>query len=170
MESTTTSFPPGSRTSMSGRSCPSPVWIVDCSTKSQWETIPAISTTLRSWISPHEPRVEGRFSAETRLPVSLRSVSVPCVNVRTISASWTCESRRSRSRRESSLSTLPSFSWTGSTSRLISAVRARHLARGALLLGAALVGEALRQRIAGLLEHVSRDRLQFVARRARGWV
>ena len=47
----------------------------------------------------------------------------PCVSVRTISASCTCASRRSRSRRASSLSTLPSFSCTGSTSRLISAVR-----------------------------------------------
>ena len=32
--------PPGRRTSMSGRSAPSPVWIVLCSTKSQWETMP----------------------------------------------------------------------------------------------------------------------------------
>ena len=37
--------------------------------------MPAISTTLRSWISPQEPRVEGRLSAETRLPVSWRSAA-----------------------------------------------------------------------------------------------
>jgi hypothetical protein len=108
---------------MSGRSRPSSVWIVDCSTKSQWATMPASSTTLRSWISPHDPRVSGRFSAVTSSPVSLRRVSVPSVSARTISDSWTCPSRRSRSRRPSSLSTFVSFSCTGPTICLSSSER-----------------------------------------------
>ena len=69
---------------MSGRRMPSPVWMVLCSTKSQWATMPAISTTLRSWISPHEPRVLGRRSADTRLPVSARRLPTPSPRERTI--------------------------------------------------------------------------------------
>src|SRR5208283_4916475 len=38
-----------------------------------------------------------------------------------------------------------------------------HLARGALLFGPALVGEALRQGVARLCEHVHGDRLELVA-------
>ncbi len=38
-----------------------------------------------------------------------------------------------------------------------------HLSSTALLLGTALIGQALRQRIPGLLEHVGGDRLHFVA-------
>jgi hypothetical protein len=40
----------------------------------------------------------------------------------------------------------------------------RHLARGALLLHAARLGDALGQRLAGLGEHVDRDRRQLLAR------
>ena len=123
LESTTTSLPPGSRTSMSGRSAPSSVSIVLCSRKSQWDTMPAISTTLRSWISPHEPRVAGRFRAETRFPASWRSVPTPSPSWRSICASSPCASRRSRSRRPISLSILPSFSCTGRISPLISSAR-----------------------------------------------
>ncbi len=40
---------------------------------------------------------------------------------------------------------------------------ARHLAGGALLLGAARLLEALGERVAGLAQHVQRDRLQLLA-------
>ena len=95
---------------MSGRRRPSAEWIVLCSMKSQWETMPAISTTLRSWISPQAPRVSGRLRAETRLPVSWRKLPTPWPRVCTICASspWAC--LRSRSSREISLSMRPSFS------------------------------------------------------------
>ena len=80
--------------------------------------MPAISTTLRSWISPQEPRVAGRFSADTRLPVSWRSVPTPSPSWRTICASSPCAWRRSRSRRPISLSIRPSFSCTGADDAL----------------------------------------------------
>src|ERR1700677_509315 len=133
LESTTTILPPGRRTSMSGRSAPSLVWIVLCSRKSQCETMPAISTTLRNWISPHEPRVAGRLSAETRLPVSWRSVPTPSPSWRIICASSPWAWRRSRSRREISLALRPRL--TG----------------------------ALGQLLAGVGEHVDGDGLEIVA-------
>ena len=43
--------------------------------KSQWLTIPASSTTLRSCIWPHWPRAFGLRSAVTSAPVSVRSRS-----------------------------------------------------------------------------------------------
>ena len=49
---------------------PSPSRVVGCSTKSQCWTMPAISTTRRSWISPQRPRTCGARSAVTRLLVS----------------------------------------------------------------------------------------------------
>ena len=60
---------------MSGRSRPSSVPTLSCSTKSQWASMPAISTTRRSWISPQRPRTAGAFSAWTRLLVSCCSFS-----------------------------------------------------------------------------------------------
>ncbi len=45
---------------MSGRSLPSAPSVVTCCSKSQCSTIPAISTTRRSCISPQRPRVAGR--------------------------------------------------------------------------------------------------------------
>src|SRR5665647_2338685 len=62
----TTFLPPASRTSMSGRSRPSSVRTWLCSTKSTCSTIPAASTTLRSWISPHRPRTWPDLSAVPR--------------------------------------------------------------------------------------------------------
>ncbi len=57
-ESITIDLPPGSFTITSGRSTrPSSPGIVCCSSKSQYDSIPAISITRRSWISPHWPRV-----------------------------------------------------------------------------------------------------------------
>ena len=57
-ESITIDLPPGSFTITSGRSCrPSSPSIVCCSSKSQYESIPAISITRFSWISPQRPRV-----------------------------------------------------------------------------------------------------------------
>ena len=44
-----------------------------CSRKSQYSSIPASSSTLRSCSSPHRPRVCGSLRAFTRLPVSVCS-------------------------------------------------------------------------------------------------
>ena len=79
LASTTTWAPPGRWTSTSGRSRPSSVVAETCSVKSQWATIPAISTTRRSCTSPHRPRVCGARSAVTKLAVSRwsRSLAVP---------------------------------------------------------------------------------------------
>ena len=106
---------------------------------------PAISTTLRSWISPQEPRVAGRFSAETRLPVSWRSVPTPSPSWRIICASSPCAWRRSRSRRPISLSIRPSFSCTGLTMPLISSARRGHLAGSRAPPRRGGVAEALRR-------------------------
>ena len=59
-------LPPASRTTMSGRSVPSPPRTVTCSSKSQRALIPASSTTRRSCISPQRPRASGRRRAVTR--------------------------------------------------------------------------------------------------------
>ena len=65
---------PGSLTTRSGRRRLSSVATCACVSKSQCSSIPAISTTRRSWISPQRPRTFGRSrSALTRFPVSLRS-------------------------------------------------------------------------------------------------
>ena len=47
--------------------------VLSCSMKSQYSTMPAISTTRRSWISPQRPRTLGRLSERDRFSVSLRS-------------------------------------------------------------------------------------------------
>ena len=52
---------------------PFSVPVVDCSSKSQYSSMPAISTTRRSCISPQRPRTVGVRSARTRLVVSARS-------------------------------------------------------------------------------------------------
>ena len=62
---------------MSGRRRPSSVAVDTCSSKSQCSSMPAISTTRRSWISPQRPRVCGERSAVTRLRVSFWSCSCP---------------------------------------------------------------------------------------------
>ncbi len=66
---------------MSGRSLPSAPSVVTCCSKSQCSTIPAISTTRRSCISPQRPRVAGDRSAVTRLRVSDCSLSWDSVSV-----------------------------------------------------------------------------------------
>ena len=53
---------------------------LSCSTKSQCASIPAISTTRLSWISPQRPRTAGARSAFTRFAVS--DWSRPCVSIR----------------------------------------------------------------------------------------
>ncbi len=148
---------------MSGRSVPSPVWMVLCSTKSQCATMPAISTTLRSWISPHEPRVAGRFSAETRLPASWRSVPTPSLelahHLRQLALGLAALALKAPDLALHTTQLLLDRSHDA-----LDLLRAPgHLAAGALLLGAAGVHDALRQRIAGLREHVHRDRLQLLA-------
>ncbi len=55
---------------MSGRSRPSSVAISNCVAKSQCSSMPAISTTRRSVISPQRPRVAGVRSALTSRVVS----------------------------------------------------------------------------------------------------
>ena len=60
---------------MSGRRRPSSASVVTCSSKSQWGSIPAISTTRRSCTSPQRPRVCGERRAVTRLRVSFCSCS-----------------------------------------------------------------------------------------------
>ena len=74
-------LPPGRRTTRSGRSTP-PVGVarVACSTKSQYESIPASSTTRRSWISPQRPRTCGARSAVTRLPSRCAAAPAPCAS------------------------------------------------------------------------------------------
>ena len=70
--------PPGRRTTRSGRSRPSSPSTLCCSWKSQWSSMPAISTTRRSCSSPQRPRTCGARSARTRLPASVRSS--PCAS------------------------------------------------------------------------------------------
>ncbi len=74
--STTMDLPDGSRTIRSGRSRPSSPCAVVCRVKSQYSSIPAISTTRWSWISPQRPRVCGARSAFTRFDASVRSFSL----------------------------------------------------------------------------------------------
>ena len=78
MESITIDLPPGSFTITSGRSTrPSSPATECCSSKSQYESIPAISITRLSWISPQRPRVcDSPRSALTRLPVCVLSPSL----------------------------------------------------------------------------------------------
>ena len=85
LASTTISPPPGTWTIMSGRRRPSSVMVETCSSKSQCESMPAISTTRRSWISPQRPRVCGERSAVTRLRVSFCSCSWPRCSCATFS-------------------------------------------------------------------------------------
>ena len=59
---------------MSGRSRPLSPSEVTCSEKSQCSSMPAISTTRRSWSSPQRPRVWGLRRAVTRLRVSFELV------------------------------------------------------------------------------------------------
>src|ERR1017187_2408670 len=73
-------LPPGRRTSISGRSRPSSDVTVVWVSKSQWSSMPAISTTRRNWISPQCPRTLGVRSAVTSFPVSERSWD--CVSIR----------------------------------------------------------------------------------------
>lgn len=54
---------------MSGRTTPSRVTALTCSSKSQKRAIPAISATRRSCSSPHRPRASGRWSARTSASV-----------------------------------------------------------------------------------------------------
>src|SRR5581483_9815893 len=110
-------LPPGRRTITSGRSCfPSPSTTLGCSVKSQWRSIPAISITRRSCISPHWPRSCGLpRSATLRLPTSARKASwvwrcssisrcsSPCARWRSCSSVWTF------------VSTLSSDSFSGRT-------------------------------------------------------
>ncbi len=81
LASTTMSRPPGMCTIMSGRRRPSSVVVDTCSSKSQCSSMPAISTTRRSWISPQRPRVWGERRAVTRLRVSLLELLVSQVEL-----------------------------------------------------------------------------------------
>ena len=60
---------------MSGRRDWPSDWLVTCRSKSQRSTMPAISATFLSWVSPHEPRTCGLRSAVTSEAVSRRSDS-----------------------------------------------------------------------------------------------
>ncbi len=71
----------------SGRMRTSSTVKVSCSTKSVCSTIPASSTTWRSWTSPQCPRTCGCRSAFTRRPVSPWSVESPVPRARSCSAS-----------------------------------------------------------------------------------
>ena len=71
---------------MSGRVTLPSVTAVSCSTKSQCSTMPAISTTRRSCISPQRPRIWGAWRAVTRLWVSLRRPSPEVRNAVTCSS------------------------------------------------------------------------------------
>ena len=68
---------------MSGRSRPSAVVVVCCSSKSQCSAMPAAFTALRSVISPQRPRVCGDRSAVTRFLVSFCSCSWPTCSAAT---------------------------------------------------------------------------------------
>ena len=125
--------------------------------------MPASSTTRRSWISPQEPRVSGRLSAETSSPVSRRSVSVPAL-------------QRAHHLRELDLGVaalaleapqlaldLCELLVHRSHESLELLRTSRHLAGRALLLGTTLVVESLCERVTGLREDVAGDRLHRVA-------
>ncbi len=71
-------LPPARRTTMSGRTTPSEVAALACSSKSQNLAMPAISATLRSCSSPQRPRASGRRSALTRAVVWVLSCSELC--------------------------------------------------------------------------------------------
>ena len=152
---------------MSGRSAPSPVWIVLCSTKSQWETMPAISTTLRSWISPQEPRVEGRLSARDEVaglaPQRADALAELADHLRELALGLAALALQAPDLALHARELL--LHGRDDALDLLGALR--HLAGRALLLGAARLGDAARQRGAGLLHHVERERLQLLAQ-ARG--
>ena len=149
---------------MSGRRLPSPVWIVRCSTKSQCETMPAISTTLRSWISPQEPRVDGRFERGDEVAGLLTQRADAVAEL----ADHLCELALrlpALALEAPDLVLHPAELLLDGLDDALHLLRAtRHLAGGALLLRAARLGDALRQRLAGLREHVDRDRRQLLAR------
>ncbi len=80
---------------MSGRAVPlSPPPIPTCSSKSQYSSIPANSTTRRSWTSPQRPRTTGDLSACARLAVSLCKIRCACASAPTCSVSCPYASRR----------------------------------------------------------------------------
>src|SRR4051812_13177952 len=108
-ESTTMHLPPGSFTTMSGRSRrPSLSRSLSWVRKSQWSSIPASSTTRFNCTSPQRPRTWGARSAVTRLPVSVRSRSCPSATDRS------CSPIRdtSRNRRSSSACACVSNFWS----------------------------------------------------------
>ena len=104
-ESTTMLLPPGSLTTMSGRSRrPVSSRSLSCSWKSQCWIIPASSTTRFSCTSPQRPRMCGARRAVTRLPVSSRSRSCPLVTSRSCSPTTETSFSRFCSRARASVS------------------------------------------------------------------
>src|ERR1039457_645650 len=83
LASTTMVLPAGNLTSRSGRRRPSSPTSVVCEVKSQYSSMPAISTTRRNWISPQRPRALGVRSAVTSLPVSPRNCDWVSIRLRT---------------------------------------------------------------------------------------
>src|SRR5690349_18744558 len=116
-------LPPASRTTRSGRTGPSGVATVTCSSKSQRAVIPASSTTRRSWSSPQRPRASGRRSAVTRACVCVRSCSELRCTKWTCSASAACDWALALSDSLSCSSTRARVSRSGSTRCSIAARR-----------------------------------------------
>ena len=126
---------PAASRSGPGAACRRRSRAVDCSVKSQWASIPAISQTRRSWISPQRPRVCGERSAVTRLAVSFRSRSCVSATERTCCVRLPWTRARARSSCSSSPRTLSSPSAIGFTSCSIARWRlSRLLAAGHVVL------------------------------------
>ena len=128
---------------MSGRPAPASDEIDDCTSKSTRSISPAASTTLRSWVSPHTPRVELLRSAlasdsaversRSSLSVALLSCSLswPCCRLRCVSRSVTfcCIVRRVSCTGVSACSTLLSArsrSFCASCSRRLRSLNSRY--------------------------------------------
>ena len=109
--------PPGSWTTRSGRTALSAPALCSCSWKSTCRSMPAASTTRRSWTSPHCPRALLDRRADSRAWVDRSS----CSSERRASCScWaSCPycSSRSRSSRDTCCCTAVSFSATGARAR-----------------------------------------------------
>ena len=67
---------------MSGRTVPSSVAAVTCSSKSQCSSMPAASTARRSVISPQRPRCLGRPQRGHQVARPLRQLLVPLMGLR----------------------------------------------------------------------------------------
>ena len=104
--------------------------------------MPAISITLRNWISPQEPRVLGRFSADTRLPVSWRSAADALVQLAHHARQFALGLLALALQAPDLVLDPAELLVDGAHQPLELLGALGHLAGRALLLGAALVGEA----------------------------